>query len=181
MAYASLNGRVDAIISDDSVTIGLESTVISLLDDEITLLRAGYISPLEVQSLFPLKPVKLSQKVASHQQALSPGQKYAHYRPRKPLALVKQSDWDWSHLLAHYSNQKLGLLTLQPCPMPLPSTWQLKTFANLTNYARYLYASLNQLDEDSCQLLVAVLPTTDGLGLALADRLVRAAGEHYLY
>ena len=178
MVMQELQGAIAGILDGDASIHGLESTVISCMDEEnITLLRAGAI-PLEILQDF-LSDKDLSIQIqTSPKELASPGTHHPHYQPAYPLRLVHQIDLPW--LIHHHEHEKLGILCLFPLQnhdLNLPERWQIKIFRNVEDFARQLYHALIEFEKQGVQIVYAQFPSRSGLGLALCDRLQRAATQ----
>ncbi len=178
MVMQELQGRIAGILDGDASIHGLESTVISCMDEEnILLLRPGAISLERLQHFLSAKGLNI-QIHASSKELASPGTRHAHYQPAYPLRLVHQLDLPW--LMTNYADKKLGILcagSLQDQNLNIPALWQIKIFGNIEDFARQLYHSLIEFEQQGVQLAYAQLPDRTGLGLALCDRLQRAAAQ----
>jgi len=199
---------VDAIIDGGDCDFGLESTVISLLDEgQPVLLRSGAVSVREIEECLGIS-VKIGENLHPGETVRSPGQKYAHYQPAVPLELVRPpshgsgaarvGDLCLKALVEAYGGIKLGILTVNTTPSapygastPSLSEGELHEFALLTNnnweivcfdslegYAHGLYREMWRLGQ-ACDRLIAVLPDDDGIGLALNNRLLKAAAGKF--
>lgn len=96
-------GVIDGIICGEACEIGIESTVISLLNPEMpVLLRSGIISPQEIEAVLK-RPVSLA---TSNDKPLSPGQKYRHYSPNTPLYIFDEVSLFHAESLCRVDAQK---------------------------------------------------------------------------
>lgn len=179
---ADLNGRIPMILDGGSTDIGLESTILNLLSDPPTVLRAGGI-PLEaLQSLIPnvrYQPRYLTAEEANP----APGQMLKHYAPRAALTVVLgQGSRILAYILAKEQEaqknaQKLVIVALEQdlqalavVESPCVSLGQ-----DLAQAAHNLFGVLRDLDEQGVDQIIVRGVAEDGLGAALADRLYRAA------
>ncbi|GAN67980.1 L-threonylcarbamoyladenylate synthase [Acetobacter orleanensis] len=162
-----LEGRIDAVLDTGPCTVGLESTVLDLTDpSRPCLLRPGGI-PVEALEVLcgPLAYPETNADTAP----LSPGRMLSHYAPSLPVRLNATS----------ISPQE-GLLAFGPTPLPdAVVTWNLSPTGNLEEAAARLFSGLRFLDSQQATfeltgLAVQPIPT-QGLGLAIQDRLRRAA------
>jgi L-threonylcarbamoyladenylate synthase len=181
MVLEMLGGRIDGVIDGGNVSLGLESTVVSLLDQRIVLMRAGFVSLEMLQTLFPDRRIEVQEKIKESEQALSPGQKYRHYQPSRPLYLISADKWSWERLIKEHGHERIGILSLLPPPQKLPVKWSVASFHDSEEYAHNLYETLNNLSQNNCSKLIAVLPSSEGIARALADRLCRAADNKMLW
>lgn len=154
-----LNGRIDAVLDGGPAAVGLESTVIGFDGDDAVLLRPGGLAAEEIEALIgPL---------ASHQdpeRPSSPGQLLSHYAPSASLRLnISEPEQGEGFLAFGASNHTSG-------PMR-----NLSPSGDLREAAANLFAFLRALDEDGVtRIAVAPIPM-EGLGVAINDRLQRAA------
>ncbi|MEM7245091.1 MAG: L-threonylcarbamoyladenylate synthase [Acidobacteriota bacterium] len=147
---------------------GLESTVLSLLDDRPRLLRPGGVTLEELEAV--LGPVESGVTPATEAPE-SPGQLASHYAPRTPIVPVTEAE------LAGRARPEAGLLCLRRPPSV--EGWgvveELSATGDLVEAASRLFAALHRLDASGL-MEIAVLPVPEeGLGRAIADRLRRAA------
>lgn len=183
MAKNEMMGRVNAIIDGGDCSFGLESTVISCVDNKIVLLREGSISKEAIQDC--LGGIKIVSKTVAlfGEKVLSPGQKYRHYKTKTDLYLLRESD-DYEKLVSLLKNKKVAYI--------LPS-YQFKAvvnhnnvnhvnfmFDNMLDYGLKLYKVLSQIDEEKFDLIVAFYPDSNPDGRAICDRLYRSSGAKFL-
>lgn len=89
--YEDMNGRIPMIIDGGQVGIGIESTIVDLAEDEISILRPGFITKEMIEEVLN-KPVAIDPAVngaSKDQKPKAPGMKYRHYAPRAELILVE--------------------------------------------------------------------------------------------
>jgi L-threonylcarbamoyladenylate synthase len=164
-----LGQAVPLILDGGPCAVGLESTVLSLSEHQPVLLRAGGISVEQIEAM--LGPVQHATPVDDRPQA--PGQLKHHYAPRKPLRLVgnageipSQSDIGW-----------LAFGT-QNASVPFCGVVEnLSPAGDLREAAANFFRALRALDDDPrVGTLYAMALPAHGLGLAINERLERAAG-----
>ncbi len=159
---AQLTGRIAAIIDAGPSTVGVESTVLDLSTPTPFLLRPGGISLEALESL--IGPIA---RIADAATLRSPGQQLSHYAPNLPLRLNATS------IAADEAQLAFG-----PA-LPASLTFQLSESKNLAEAASRLFEALHWLDTNApAQNLhaIAAMPIPNhGLGLAINDRLTRAA------
>jgi L-threonylcarbamoyladenylate synthase len=174
MAKSAMLGRVEAILQGDDAEVGLESTIVAFANGEVKVLRPGSITLEQIAQTLGLDPKDLPYQVPQEGRPISPGLKYTHYKPAAEVQLFREP----SELKSWYDQDvKVGLMVLEgSVPEGVPSTWEVLKFADWDEYARYLYASFHELDQLCCALILAQLPEASGLGLAITNRLQKAAG-----
>ncbi len=178
---ADMDGRIPAIVEGGSCLCGVESTVIVLDDAEtVRVLRPGFITPENLQTV--AKNVIVDDAVLAQlspdMPARSPGMKYKHYAPNAQVYLV---NGETSHFLAYMKQQQAeGVYALvfdadvEACEaqgircVPYGDTDAARAAA--------FFARLRELDAIGAKTVYVRAPRTDGIGLAVYNRLIRAAG-----
>ncbi len=156
----SLGDRVDLIIDGGPCTVGIESTVISVVGDVPVLLRPGMISQAQLEAVIgPIASLETLEPSAAHP---APGLHAKHYSPKTPLKIgipeIKNCAYLW-HTEQRQTDHSLRL--------PL----------NPASYAEHLYESLHQLDSSGVPVIfVEPLPANIAWA-AIQDRLHRAASQ----
>ena len=160
-----LAGRIDAVLDGGPCPLGVESTVLDLSDESAALLRPGGVTVEAIEAVIgPITPPRQANESAPR----SPGRLTSHYAPSLPLRL---------NALSIAPDE--ALLAFGPSPPPAALAINLSPKGDLTEAAAQFYAALRALDAEARQrglTRIAVMPIpARGLGLALADRLRRAA------
>lgn len=177
-----LNGKVDLIVDGGDCDVGLESTVLTLAAPVPRLLRPGIITLEELQEV--LGDVEVDPAVASKSDggspAASPGMKYKHYAPKVKITLV-HGDFK---SFARFVGQKPGAAALvfdgEEKRLSIPCVcYGAKN--NPAGQAHALFTALRQLDETGAQRVFARAPDMSGTGLAVYNRLIRAAAFDEIY
>ena len=179
---ADLNGRVDAIIASGSCEIGLESTIVKIDGEKLILLRPGAITADAL--LCVCENVEISSAVTESlkkdERPLSPGMKYRHYAPSIPLVLLEgDEDKVVSFMRRAQNAEKCAILCYHEERFELRAERLIDIGSrdDLSTQAHRLFAALRDADELDCDIIYAHLPPKDGLGLALYNRLIRAAAH----
>lgn len=153
---ADLDGKVDLILDGGPCTQGIESTIVSFIGDQPTLLRAGTV---ETSALEAVLGTSLAR--ADEGDGISaPGQLKSHYAPNARLRLNASAPEAGEAWLGFGPDEANGL--------------NLSPSGNLTEAAANLFAMLRQLDAEADRIAVAHIPN-EGFGEAINDRLARAA------
>jgi L-threonylcarbamoyladenylate synthase len=156
----TLGDSVDMILDGGPCSVGIESTVISLVDD-IVLLRPGMISITELETALG-KPVKAAGKLDTIAHP-SPGMHERHYSPRTPLRLVR--DGMVPHGRGAYLFWRNSAEVELPVPMP----------SDPARYAKILYDALHIADQAALDWIAVELPPETPQWAGILDRLRRAA------
>lgn len=174
-------GRVDMIIDGGECEIGLESTIVKVDGERLTLLRPGaitYDALCCVCENVEIAPA-VTDKLAENERPLSPGMKYRHYAPSADFVLL---DGDESDVLSFMTEeQKNGCAVLcydEELPFLNASlSIPIGKRDDLSAQAKRLFTSLREADKLGASKIYAHLPTLNGLGLALYNRMIRAAAH----
>jgi L-threonylcarbamoyladenylate synthase len=162
----SLGDRVALILDGGPCEVGVESTVLDLTTEPPTLLRPGGATREAIEAV--IGPIGLSNALPTGAAPRkSPGQLASHYAPSRPVRLEATS----------VSGDE-GLLAFGPQPPAgARKCLNLSVASDLTEAATNLFAHLRALDRpDIARIAVMPVPHT-GLGLAINDRLRRAAAD----
>jgi L-threonylcarbamoyladenylate synthase len=159
-----LDDRVAMILDGGPCRIGVESTVLSLLDGKPALLRPGGIAPEEITAVIG-KPVAIAAAVGDVEAGLhGPGRLLSHYAPDRPVRLGATAVLPGEALLAFGPSVPVARVVLN-----------LSASGDLHEAAANLFAMLRALDRPEVTG-IAVMPIPQmGLGIAINDRLTRAA------
>lgn len=175
-----MNGKIDAIIDGGESDVGLESTVISLVENPPRLLRPGGITLEDMESVIGHIEVDKAvlNKLEGNQKVASPGMKYKHYAPKAKVILVKGSD----KVYINYVNSKIDNSIIAMCYDEDIPYVKIKSLAyggknDYVAQAHNLFSALREIDkDDSIKLVYARCPNTEGMALAIYNRIIRAAG-----
>ena len=158
--------QVDMILDGGPCRVGIESTIVSFVEDRPTLLRPGAVAAEEIERI--VGPLAIPAVGAVLPQA--PGMLPRHYAPRTPLVLCSEG-------VPIGPERRLGLLSLT-----VPADCHgfaaieiLSESGDLREAAANLFAALRRLDAHGLDLIVARPVPEQGLGRAIMDRLRRAA------
>ncbi len=173
-----MNGRIAAILDGGGCDVGVESTVVDLSGDTPRLLRPGGITPAQLEAVLGeliIDPAVTAQLEAGARVA-SPGMKYKHYAPKAKVVLVKA---DGEKFAAFVNAQKEA----NPFALCFEGEETALTVPYLTYgkredaaaQARLVFDALRQLDDKGATLVYAACPSPEGVGLAVYNRLLRAA------
>lgn len=181
-----LSGRVDMIIDGGESDIGLESTIVKLDHDKegeyLTLLRPGAVTADALTCVCErvvIAPAVLEQ-LKEGERPLSPGMMYRHYAPSTPLVLL---DGDPADVLAFLRREQEARSCAILCYLEeLPHLADKQLFPvggreDLAAQAHTLFSLLREADRAGAEVMYAHLPPLDGLGLALYNRMIRAAAH----
>jgi L-threonylcarbamoyladenylate synthase len=186
-----MQGRVDVIIDGGDSEIGVESTIVKIDGDgSLTLLRPGKITVEELSEV--CADVKIADavidKLKSGEVALSPGMKYRHYAPSAPVYLVEgDTEKVGNYLLARTElGKKIAVIAYSDdCAylkekIPELSIYEFGAREDELTQAHALFDILREADKQSYDEIYAPLPKKSGVGLALYNRMIRAAAHNII-
>ncbi|GGO11243.1 threonylcarbamoyl-AMP synthase [Microbispora rosea subsp. aerata] len=169
---AELGDAVDFVLDGGPCDVGVESTIVDLTGDAPEVLRPGGVTREDLEAALG-RPLA----VPATSRIRVPGQHPSHYAPRARVILVEPEKVVAEAELAQELGHRVGVF-LPPAfaGAPVKAHAVVELPASTSAYARGLYGFLRELDQRGCDLIVASLPEERGLGLAIANRLRRAAG-----
>ncbi len=167
-------GKIDAIVDGGECKFGVESTVITLAGDEPTILRPGAVTREMLESV--IGEVKLAgavlEDMKSTETAASPGMKYKHYSPRAKIVIVKAEKEAYEGFVN--GKKDAFALCFEGDAVTIPHLTYGKESDGLSQ-ARELFDRLRELDELGARKVYARIPSIRGVGMAVYNRLIRAA------
>ena len=183
-----MNGRVDAIIDGGNSDIGLESTIVKINpDNTLTLLRPGKITLGELMSIAEIDVADaVTNKLLEGEKAISPGMKYKHYAPKAPLYLIDGSVENAIEYILDKKDGRVALICYSedvPCFKKQFPDYDIYEFGNRSDEIRQaylLFSILRDTDKKSYDAIYAPLPEQSGVGLALYNRMIRAAAHQII-
>ncbi len=178
-----LIGRVDMILAGGECEIGLESTIVSLDGNTAILLRPGAITYDALCCVCDSVEVaeSVSHQLRENERPLSPGMKYKHYAPSAPFVLLDGTPADVLRFLqSKQSTEHCAILCFDEEIPHLAPRHLLPIGAreDLAAQAHQLFHALRDADElHDIDVIYGHLPPMDGIGLALYNRMIRAAAH----
>lgn len=179
-----LGGKIDAVLDGGPCGVGVESTVITLASDPPRLLRPGGITLEQLRAvlgrvdmddavLHPLKPGV---------RAASPGMKYKHYSPKADVIILDGTDKQY----ADYVNEHAAVGVMALCYDGDDKNLRVPAIcyggrSDDAAKAHELFDALRSFDERGAKTVYARCPAPKGVGLAVYNRLIRAAGFEVIH
>ena len=179
-----MDGKVDMIIDGGEVGIGLESTIIDVTDKPI-MLRPGFITQEMLEEVIEQVDIDktIIEKPSEDFVPKAPGMKYRHYAPKTELVIVKgQEERVIERIKQEIDNKdkKIAVLTVdqhkkeyEDCKAQVESWGDLN---DINSIAQKLFETLRKVDEWGVDIIYCEAFDEDGLGLAVMNRLTKAAG-----
>lgn len=167
-------GKIDAIIDGGDCEFGVESTVITLATDVPTILRPGAITKEMLENVIgrvDVAPAVL-EGMGENEVAASPGMKYKHYAPKAKISIVNATKEQFEAFVN--SKTDAFALCFDDDNVTIPKVTFGKESDDLSQ-AKELFDSLRRLDELGAKRVYARVPSKNGVGMAVYNRLIRAA------
>ncbi len=172
--FEDMNGKIPLIIDGGECAVGVESTVVCFNNGKIHILRPGGIT---AEMLSEFGAVEVDKAVTAQPErddrVLSPGMKYKHYSPKADVYIVNAHGERFAEYCGERSRRETGLIVLgagvseKGCFLDYGKTPEIQ--------AQRLFALLRHADELGAKTVLVEMPNTDGIGLAVYNRLLRAA------
>lgn len=181
-----MNGIIPMILDGGPVRIGLESTIVDLTTDMPTILRPGYISLEMVQSV--LGDAQIDRGLISNDSNVrpkAPGMKYRHYAPKADLKIVEgpmERVISYINDRAGDSGRRVGIICTEETRdrYPRGDVKCIGSRQDELSIASHLFAILREFDEDGVDAIYSESFEAPGLGQAIMNRLLKAAGHQLI-
>ena len=177
-----MDGKIDAIVDGGSCAVGVESTIIDLTVTPPQLLRPGGL-PLESlrDALGEVTVDKaVTQKMNDGEKPRAPGMKYRHYAPKAPVTVVTGGAKVSARYLLTHAGEKSGIICFDEFARLFDGhiVHPLGASDDKRAQAQHVFDALRTFDETNVGEIWAQCPDSKGLGLAIGNRLKKAAGFH---
>ncbi len=150
-----MEDKLKYVLDGGNSDVGIESTVVDLSGELPVVLRHGYISEEEIETVIG-KTGKVETGKRVSEKINSPGMLLNHYAPHTPLVIVEHlSDLD------RFEGKNYGILDLNK-------------YSDLKEAAKHLFSDLRRLDEKGFEMILAAKVKDEGIGIAINDRLEKA-------
>lgn len=177
---ADLDNKIAGIVDGSQTGIGVESTVVHMDDDSLTVLRPGSITVEQLASVVGYDAIR-STKQQTSERPTSPGMKYTHYAPNAPLYIVNGSREHIQELVKQQQAQgkRVGVLTTEEYADAYKADLVIACGQReaLASVATGLYAALRQFDAEKVDVIISESFPKVGIGVAIMNRLEKAAIE----
>ncbi len=179
-----MDGKIDAIFDGGVCAVGVESTIIDLTCTPPRLLRPGGLPLESLQEV--LGEVAVDKAVVSllkdGEKPRAPGMKYRHYAPKAPVTVITGApEKSAEYIRAHLSPGAGVICFTEFCELfPGHTIHDLGPAGNKAEQARRVFDALREFDHEAVTEIYAQCPDSGGLGLAIGNRLKKAAGFHVI-
>ncbi len=160
-----LDRKIAMILDGGAAKIGLESTIVEINGDHLTVLRAGGISIDELKEFDAGLEVK-----SSSSQPKAPGMLEKHYAPKKTFG------YEIDYEASSKDKSKIGLIRYNSFSndFPLENQLILSPEGNLSIAAQKLYSAMREMDQSKFEIILTESFPNEGIGIAMNDRISRA-------
>lgn len=179
-----MDGKIDAIVDAGPCAVGVESTIVDLTAAPPRLLRPGGVTLEQLRDVLGEVAVDeaVTRLMSTDERPRAPGMKYRHYAPKAPVTVVSgDSDTTAQYIAAHlmpgdgvicFSNY---VNLFKGCPVE-----SIGSADDQKAHARRIFQALRAFDHMDVRRIWAQSPDATGLGLAVTNRLNKAAGFHII-
>lgn len=180
-----LDGKVDYILDAGMVDIGVESTVVRVIDNKVHILRPGKVTKEDIENLGIEVVIEkqIMEECKPEEKVMSPGMKYRHYAPNTKCLLVYSDNQD---KLVNKINEEIEL---ERNVLILGRTSNLEKYKtenkldmgnSLEEISKNIFTLLRKVDSYNADLVIIEGVKKEGLGLAIMNRLIRACEHNYI-
>ncbi len=184
-----LHDKVDYIIDGGETDIGIESTVVRVINDKVKILRPGKVTKEDIEMIISQVEVdkNVMGEISNNEKVMSPGMKYRHYAPKTHCKLIYSNDYEkMKNYICEIINKEQDSKVLV-----LAFTEDLKNYEkyncmdigsknNLDEVSHKIFSSLRKIDEYDVNLAMIEGMPLKGMGLAIMNRLIRACEHDYI-
>ena len=183
-----MDGKIDAIVDGGPCSVGVESTIIDLTETPARLLRPGGITLEQLEAVLGEVAVDpaVTRLMGAGEQPKAPGMKYRHYAPKAPVTVVTGDPQKSAEYIASHAAPEDGIICFDEF-LPLFTrrsetrpVMDLGPAGDKEEQARHIFDALRSFDHTSVPAIWAQCPDATGIGLAIANRLNKAAGFHII-
>ena len=183
-----MDGKIDAIVDGGPCSVGVESTIIDLTETPARLLRPGGITLEQLEAVLGEVAVDpaVTRLMGAGEQPKAPGMKYRHYAPKAPVTVVTGDPQKSAEYIAAHASPEDGIICFDEF-LPLFTrrsetrpVMDLGPAGDKEEQARHIFDALRSFDHTSVPAIWAQCPDATGIGLAIANRLNKAAGFHII-
>ena len=177
-----MDGKIDGIVDGGPCAVGVESTIVDLTVTPPRLLRPGGVTLEQLRAALGEVAVDsaVTRLMGAGEHPRAPGMKYRHYAPKAPVTVVAGPAEAAARYIAAHLSEKTGVICFaEYAALFSGCTIQVMgASGDLAEQARHVFDALRAFDGTDVSEIYAQCPAETGLGLAVANRLKKAAGFH---
>lgn len=185
--FEELSDKVDYIVDGGECEVGLESTVVRVVDGIPNILRPGKISPEDIKKVVGIVKIDehILKDIETDEKVLSPGMKYKHYAPKADCILVYSEDNEKmikkiQEITQKYRNPLVISCNENAKYYDVKNKILYGSKDNLNEIAQNIFKDLRKVDSFKPDIVIIEGVKNDGIGLAIMNRLIRACEYHYI-
>lgn len=184
-----MDGRIDMIVDGGSVEIGVESTILDMTVEPPMILRPGAVTKEMLEELIGKVAVDKTLLTPDSKKApKAPGMKYRHYAPKADLVVVEGELSEVTSAINAMAEEKIRA----GCKVGIIGTEEtvgkyvqgdvksIGTREEEATIASHLYGVLREFDRDEVDCIYSEAFAGEGIGSAIMNRLLKAAGHHVI-
>ena len=177
-----MDGKIDAIVDGGPCAVGVESTIIDLTERPPRLLRPGGVTLEELEAVLGEVAVDpaVTRLMGAGEKPRAPGMKYRHYAPKAPVTVVQGAPAQTARYIRRHIGDADGVICFNEF-VPLFEGHPVEPIGpadDPAEHARRVFDALRYFDGTDVQRIWAQCPDPVGIGLAVSNRLNKAAGFH---
>jgi L-threonylcarbamoyladenylate synthase len=167
-----LGDKIKCILDGGECMVGIESTIISFLENTPRILRYGGLAKEQIESTLGIK-VNIPQLSGDTNKIIAPGMMERHYAPNKKLIICDDIEKE----LLNHQGHSIGIISFSKKygNIDLQNQFILSPSGSLDEAARHLFSALRGLNDLDVDIILTEKFPEEGLGIAINDRLKRAS------
>lgn len=174
-----MDGRLPLILDGGESAVGVESTVVAVTGEHPMILRPGYVTREQMEQVLGEQVLishAILEKLNDGEVARSPGMKYKHYAPKAEVTIVKGSFSAYTEYVSQHTAPGVWALCFdgEEAALPVPCVSYGRENDGASE-AHRLFTALRELDKNGARVVYARCPRSDGVSMAVYNRLIRAA------
>lgn len=182
---AELDGKVEYVLDTGMTDIGVESTVIRVINNKVHILRPGKVTKEDIENIGidVIIEKQIMEECKPEEKVMSPGMKYRHYAPNTKCLLVYSNNQEKlvNKINEQIDKEKNALVLGTTGNLPKYNTQnKLDLGDNLEEISRNIFTMLRKVDSYNVNLVIIEGVKKEGLGLAIMNRLIRACEHNYI-
>jgi len=183
-----MDGKIDAIMEGGSCNVGVESTIIDMTCTPPRLLRPGGVTLEQLRDVLGEVDVDkaVTRALKEGEKPRAPGMKYRHYAPKAPVTVVTGDAEKSAAYIKSEIKRGDGVICFSEYTLQFESLTEADLVMSLgpsfdkMEQARHVFDALRKFDHTKVTAIWAQCPDASGIGLAIANRLNKAAGFHVI-
>ena len=177
-----MDGKIEGIVDGGPCSVGVESTIVDLTVTPPRLLRPGGVTLEELRDVLGEVAVDaaVTRLMGADEHPRAPGMKYRHYAPKAPVTVVQGDPAESARYIRRHVGDRDGIICFDEF-VPLfegHPTEAMGPAADQAEQARRVFDALRYFDGTGVEQIWAQGPDPSGIGLAVSNRLNKAAGFH---